>query len=176
MFVLQRHSTPLLYYLPCRMANHVDQPVFQIRLVEPHSPWLSDRVENSLTDHFNFNQYITDQQPLFHDLIQDNPGYDLYPSHPVQGPLPEQDIDTDIDLTVYEDPSLANDSSQAVEQIVDNDSIGEDSTVVSGLGSFEEPVRLPDDSLDKSMHTPMILEHECSVGSSWRCQSSQRIT
>ena len=71
MFVLQRHSTPLLYYLPCRMANHVDQPVFQIRLVEPHSPWLSDRVENSLTDHFNFNQYITDQQPLFHDLILD---------------------------------------------------------------------------------------------------------
>ena len=44
---------------------------------------------------------------------------------------------------MYEDPSLANDSSQAVEQIVDNDSIGEDSTVVSGLGSVEEPVRLP---------------------------------
>ena len=150
MFVLQRHSTPLLYNLPCRMANHVDQPVFQIRLVEPDSPWLSDRVENSLADHFNFDQYNSDQQPLFHDLIQDNPGYDLYPSHPVQGPLPEQDIDTDIDLTVYEDPSLANDSSQAVEQIVDNDSIGEDSTVVSGLGSFEEPVRLPDEAREIS--------------------------
>ena len=44
---------------------------------------------------------------------------------------------------MYEDPSLANDSSQAVEQIVDNDSIGEGSTVVSGLGSVEDPVRLP---------------------------------
>ena len=44
---------------------------------------------------------------------------------------------------MYEDPSLANDSSQAVEQIDDNYSIGEDSRVVSGLGSVEELVRLP---------------------------------
>ena len=60
---------------------------------------------------------------------------------------------------MYEDPSLANDSSQAVEQIVDNDSIGEDSTVVSGLGSFEEPVRLPDDSLAKHGNECVFMKY-----------------
>ena len=63
---------------------------------------------------------------------------------------------------MYEDPSLANDSSQAVEQIVDDDSIGEDSTVMSGLGSFEEPVRLPDDSLDGQ--DAKLVELNCVFG------------
>ena len=60
---------------------------------------------------------------------------------------------------MYEDPSLANDSSQAVEQIVDNDSIGEDSTVVSGLGSFEEPVRHLGDSLARRQRKSTEVMH-----------------
>ena len=65
------------------MDNIFHHPEFSIRSTEPVYPWLSEQLQESLSQHLNSLQDSFEQAPLFSDLIQDNPGYDLIPSGPL---------------------------------------------------------------------------------------------
>ena len=90
------------------MDNLIQYPRFSVNPVEPTLPWLSEQVGNSLNMHLSSFQNSSYQPPLFADLIEDNPGYNLIPLEPVSHPDPQRLNESslsdypDIDLSSYD--------------------------------------------------------------------------
>ena len=85
-------------------------PEFAIRPAEPRYPWISDQLHDSLSQHLNSLQDTLVEPPMFSDLIQDNPGYDLIPPGPLVSSyvVDPCGMDQDIDLTIYESDQEMN--------------------------------------------------------------------
>ena len=99
----------LLYHLKFRGILYTSEfdnifPEFAIRPAEPCYPWLSDQLHDSLSQHLNSLQDSLVEPPMFSDLIQDNPGYDLIPPGPLVSSyvVDPCGMGQDIDLTIYE--------------------------------------------------------------------------
>ena len=121
---------------------------------------------------FSLPDFPMQLSPLFSNLIEENPGYDLIPP----GQLPQHDplrlhgsslSDHDVDMAEHHDPRRLNRSSlsdqdfimdfiDGMDQEIDLTEIDE-ATVVSDLGSFTEPTIHPDVSLDVSFPQPRPL-------------------
>ena len=101
------------------MAHSLPVNQFSVRPINPLRPWLSGQVVDSLNWHLSSLQNASNCDPIFTNLIEDNPGYNLIPRQPAHGG-PSRDID----LTCYDDIDLELSSiNTPVHEIEFNESI-----------------------------------------------------
>ena len=96
------------------MAHSLPVNQFSVRPINPLRPWLSGQVVDSLNWHLSSLQNASNCDPMFTNLIEDNPGYNLIPRQQVHG-VPSRDID----LTCYDDIEL----DLSVHEMMFNESI-----------------------------------------------------
>jgi hypothetical protein len=100
---------------------------------------------------FSLPDFPMQLSPLFSNLIEENPGYDLTPP----GQLPQHDPRR-LNRSSLSDQDFIMDFIDGMDQEIDLTEIDE-ATVVSDLGSFTEPTLHPDVSLDVSFPQPRPL-------------------
>lgn len=100
---------------------------------------------------FSLPDFPMQLSPLFSNLIEENPGYDLIPP----GQLPQHDPRR-LNRSSLSDQDFIMDFIDGMDQEIDLTEIDE-ATVVSDLGSFTEPTLHPDVSLDVSFPQPRPL-------------------
>ena len=98
------------------MDNQIQFPQFSVNTVDSPFRWISEQVENTLHQHLRSLQNGSSHLPLFANLIEDNPGYDLIPQGPVEHPDPQRQNDSyiserDIDQTCYDNIDMDVDLS-----------------------------------------------------------------